>query len=73
MKLVMQFGVIMGVSFTGEIIRVLLPFKCPASIYGLIVMFILLKTKQYSFIRKNKNNLYNFHFLSSNKKYSSYN
>ena len=45
MKLVMQFGVIMGVSFIGEIIRVLLPFKCPASIYGLIVMFILLKTK----------------------------
>jgi len=45
MKLVMQFGVIMGVSFIGEIVRILLPFKCPASIYGLVIMFILLKAK----------------------------
>lgn len=44
MKYVVQFGIIMAVSFVGEIIRALLPFKCPASIYGLVVLFILLKT-----------------------------
>ena len=44
MNLVMQFGLIMGVSFLGEIVRALLPFKCPASIYGLVILFILLKT-----------------------------
>lgn len=41
----MQFGIIMAVSFIGEIFRAILPFKCPASIYGLIVLFVLLKTK----------------------------
>ena len=45
MKYVIQFGIIMAVSFVGEIVRALLPFKCPASIYGLIIMFVLLKTK----------------------------
>ena len=35
MKLLYQFGVILGITFAGEIIHALLPFPIPASIYGL--------------------------------------
>ena len=43
MKLLYQFGVILAVTFVGELLYALLPI--PASIYGLIVMLICLGTK----------------------------
>lgn len=39
MKYIKQFGIIMGISFAGEMLRFLLPFPMPASIYGLLLMF----------------------------------
>ena len=42
MKYLRQFTVILAVTCAGEIIRTLLPFPVPASIYGLVLMFVLL-------------------------------
>ena len=44
MKYLLQFGIILGVSFAGEILNSVIPFPVPASIYGIIIMFILLST-----------------------------
>lgn len=45
MKLLYQFGVILAVTFVGELLYALLPLPIPASIYGLIVMLVCLGTK----------------------------
>lgn len=45
MKYFKQFGIIAGVSFVGELLNVLLPFPIPASVYGLVLMVVLLMTK----------------------------
>ncbi|MDD3154262.1 MAG: CidA/LrgA family protein [Victivallaceae bacterium] len=45
MKHVKEFGVILAVSFCGEILHLLLPLPVPASIYGLVLMLICLFTK----------------------------
>lgn len=45
MKYIKQFGVIAGVSFVGELLNALLPFPIPASVYGLVLMVVLLMTK----------------------------
>lgn len=45
MKYVWQFVIILGISFVGEALNNLLPLPVPASIYGLLIMFILLCTK----------------------------
>ena len=39
MKYVKQFGIIIVVSFLGEILHSLIPVPVPASIYGLVLMF----------------------------------
>jgi holin-like protein len=44
MKYLQQFLIIMLVTCIGEIIRYVLPLPIPASIYGLVLMFILLYT-----------------------------
>ena len=44
MKYVFQFALILGVSFLGEVLNRLIPLPIPASIYGLVLMFILLAT-----------------------------
>ena len=41
-KLLRQFLVIMAVSFVGEILHAVLPLPIPASIYGLVLMFLCL-------------------------------
>ena len=41
-KLLRQFLVIMAVSFIGEILHAVLPLPIPASIYGLVLMFLCL-------------------------------
>lgn len=44
MKYVKQFGIILAVAFAGEILNTLIPLPIPASIYGLVIMLILLCT-----------------------------
>lgn len=45
MKYVRQFGVILLLSFIGEILHVVLPFPIPASIYGILLLFFCLEWK----------------------------
>ncbi|MDE5892617.1 MAG: CidA/LrgA family protein [Acetatifactor sp.] len=45
MKYLKQFLIILAVSFAGEVLHELLPLPIPASIYGIILLFFLLKTK----------------------------
>ena len=45
MNYLRQFTIIMAVTCVGETLRFLLPFPVPASIYGLVLMFVLLLTK----------------------------
>lgn len=44
MKYIKQLTIIMVVSFLGECVRALLPFKIPASVYGLVIMLVALMT-----------------------------
>ena len=44
MKYVKQFGIILLVSLVGELLNFLLPLPVPASIYGLVLMFLCLVT-----------------------------
>ena len=44
MKYLHQAVVIAAVTFAAEIIKYLLPLPVPASIYGLLLLFVLLKT-----------------------------
>jgi len=44
MKYVKQFGIILLITFIGEILHALLPIPVPAGIYGIILMFIGLQT-----------------------------
>ena len=45
MKYLVQLTIILGVSFLGELLNYLLPLPIPASIYGMVLMFIGLCTK----------------------------
>lgn len=45
MKYLKQFLIILAVSFLGEVMRRLLPLPIPASIYGILILFFLLKTR----------------------------
>ncbi len=46
MKYIKEFGIILLVSFLGEILKYFLPLPIPASVYGLLIMLIALKTKK---------------------------
>ena len=43
MKYVKQFGIIVAISFLGEVLNYLLPLPVPASIYGIVILFMCLK------------------------------
>lgn len=45
MKYLKQFGIILAISFVGEILNAVLPLPIPAGIYGIVLLFILLETK----------------------------
>ena len=45
MKYINQFLIILLISFLGEIFKCLLPLPIPASIYGMIILFLGLMTK----------------------------
>ena len=40
-----QFGIILGITFAGEALNYILPFPVPASIYGLLLLFLCLVFK----------------------------
>ena len=45
MKLFKQFTIIIALSFIGEVLHALIPFPIPASIYGVLLLFLLLERK----------------------------
>lgn len=45
MNYIFQLAIIFGISFVGEILNALLPLPVPASVYGLVILFLLLYTK----------------------------
>ena len=45
MKYLKQFGIILAISFIGELLNAVLPLPIPAGIYGIVLLFILLETK----------------------------
>ncbi len=49
MKYMKQFAIILTVTCIGELLNYLLPLPIPASIYGLVLMLILLITKVVKF------------------------
>lgn len=46
MKYMRQFGIIIAISFVGELIHYFIPLPIPASIYGLVIMLALLGSKK---------------------------
>ena len=44
MKLLKQFLIILAISFVGELLKYILPLPVPASIYGMVILFIGLLT-----------------------------
>ena len=42
MKYIQQLGIILGVSFAGEVLAYALPLPVPASVWGLVLMLALL-------------------------------
>lgn len=44
MKYIKQFLLILGISFLGEGLKYFIPLPIPASIYGMVIMFICLMT-----------------------------
>lgn len=45
MNFVKQFCIILGFSFAGEVLNYIVPLPIPASIYGIILLFICLELK----------------------------
>lgn len=45
MNYIFQLAIIFGISFLGELLNALLPLPIPASVYGLVILFVLLCTK----------------------------
>ena len=44
MRFMKQFGVILAITFLGELLRYVIPLPIPASIYGLVLMLLALKS-----------------------------
>ena len=44
MKLLRQFLIILAISFVGEALKYLIPLPVPASIYGMVILFVGLLT-----------------------------
>jgi holin-like protein len=44
MKYIRQFMIILTISFIGEVLKYFIPLPIPASIYGLVILFIALET-----------------------------
>lgn len=44
MKFLRQFLIIASISFAGEVLKYLIPLSIPASVYGLVILLVLLLT-----------------------------
>lgn len=44
MKYMKEFGIILTITFLGEVLKYLIPLPIPASIYGLLLMLLALRT-----------------------------
>ena len=44
MNYILQLTIILGVSFLGEVLNALIPLPIPASVYGLVLLFLALVT-----------------------------
>ena len=44
MKYILQFGIILLISFVGELLNRVIPLPIPASIYGMLILFTALCT-----------------------------
>ena len=44
MKYLSQIGIILAISFLGEVLNKIIPLPIPASIYGMIILFVALVT-----------------------------
>ena len=44
MKYLLQFGIITAICFVSELLHILIPLPVPASVYGLVILFLLLLT-----------------------------
>ena len=44
MKYILQFGIILSISFIGELLNMFIPLPIPASIYGMLILFTSLCT-----------------------------
>ena len=49
MKLLEQFGIILTLTFIVETFKELVPLPVPSSVYGLVLMLLLLKFKTFYF------------------------
>ncbi len=45
MKYLMQFGIIIGLSLVGEALNAIVPLPVPASVWGMVLLFVLLCLK----------------------------
>lgn len=45
MKYIKQFTIILTITFCAECLRYFIPYKIPATIYGLVLLVVLLKSK----------------------------
>ena len=45
MKYLLQFLIIMGITFVGEVLHYFIPLPIPSSIYGIVLLFLGLVTK----------------------------
>lgn len=58
MKYVKQFGVILLVSFFGELLRIVLPLPVPASVYGMLLLFLALLSGILPLVRVRETGLF---------------
>ena len=52
MKYLKQFLIIIAISMIGEILKYLLPLSVPASIYGMVILFVGLMTGKLESVRE---------------------
>ena len=45
MRYLMQFGIIIGLSLVGEVLNSVIPLPVPASVWGMVLLFVLLCLK----------------------------
>ena len=65
MPYLFQFGMILAISFVGELLHALLPLPVPASIYGILLLFALLYFKVIRILPAAVGLMDSWHLISS--------